>query len=198
MRTWIGLIGLLIATSTVEAQMTGNLNFTLGQKQLHGDWDPLEQQGEFAVAWDFKPQTWPVSLAFDLMSSSGSDDDTNIEISAQTTELHAGVRKIFDTGSRAKPFIGGGLAFASAALNFEVTILGIPFDDTATASAVGLWGQAGCYWGLGDMEAFNLGFSIKHSVANSSNVEFDDFDVDIEDEAALGGTHIGLLLGWHY
>ena len=167
---------------------TGNLNVFLGQKALDKDnFEPLDEQTQFGVLLDFKKENWPVSFAIDYLSS--SDDVTEndpftglgMAIELSTTELDVGLRKIFDgSDSRLKPYIGGGIALID--VETELSLSGF-FSESVKDDATGYWLNGGVYWTLG--KGFNIGVDLRYS---SADIE----DVDI------GGTHIGLLLGFHW
>ncbi|VAW50117.1 hypothetical protein MNBD_GAMMA06-1839 [hydrothermal vent metagenome] len=179
----------LTYTSANAGEWTGNVNFFLGQKTLDkDDWEPLDKQPEFGVLIDFKQQDWPVSIAIDLL---GSSDETtfnepgfgNISIEAQTSELNLGVRKIWNTpNSSIRPYIGGGLAL----INAEIGATGfIPVSDNDNGT--GFWFGGGIYWTLN--QSFNIGLDLRYSQA----------DVTLFDESGdAGGTHAGLMLGYHW
>ncbi len=173
-------------------EWTGNVNFFLGQKTLEkDDWEPVDEQPEFGILVDFKQQDWPISIAIDILGS--SDDETindvtlgSFSFEAQTTEINLGVRKIWNTVNNSiKPYIGGGVAFinADAELQISNSLIGISDSD----SAAGLWLGGGVYWTLN--QNFNIGLDLRYSQA----------DVTLFDESIkAGGTHVGLVLGYHW
>lgn len=168
---------------------TGNVNFFLGQRMLDkDDWEPLEEQTQFGLLVDFKKENWPVSIAIDYLSSNDevTQYDTfsalNWTFEASTTEIDVGVRKIFDgSGSQMKPYVGGGVAFIDAEVEVTNGFLTVKDDDNGT----GFWLNGGVYWTLG--QGFNLGVDLRYSSADG-----DDTDLD------AGGSHVGLLLGFHW
>lgn len=172
-------------------EWTGNVNFFLGQKSLdEDDWAPLEDQAEFGVLVDFKKQNWPVSIAIDVLGSTrtGTVVDTvpTVDIEGTTSELDVGVRKIWEvSGSSMRPYIGGGLAFVNAELQAKNNSTG--FTVTEDDNGTGVWLNGGVYWTLG--QHFNLGLDVRYSKAET---KLYDFDVE------AGGTHFGLLLGYHW
>ena len=158
---------------------TGNINVFLGAKALEDEWEPAEEQSEFGIEFDFKQDGWPVSIAIDYLSGSGDGTLGGIEFESETSELNLGVRKIWDTSPRVRPFIGGGIAFITG----EFSGLGLSEED----DAVGAWIGGGVYWTLG--EHFNLGLEGKYS---SADVTLFGLEVD------AGGGHFGLLVGYHW
>ena len=163
---------------------TGNANVFLGEKTLDkDDWEPADEQAEFGVLVDFKQDQWPISIAIDLLASVDEVTISGINIEASTTEFDIGIRKIWEVaGSSIRPYIGGGIAFVGAKIE-ETSFTNISVDDDGT----GLWLNGGDYWPIG--QSFNLGLDLRYSQAD---VTF----FGIESEA--GGTHAGVILGYHW
>ena len=164
-------------------EWTGNVNFFLGQKTLdEDDWTPLDKQAEFGVLVDFKQQSWPVSIAIDFLGSIDVETESGIDLEGSTTEFDVGVRKIWEVaGSSLRPYIGGGLAFINA--EFKATNFPVSDSDSGT----GIWLNGGVYWTLG--QHFNLGLDLRYSQA----------DVTLfGEEGEAGGTHAGIILGYHW
>ncbi len=182
----------LLCASVVSAQeWTGNINAFLGQKTLSDKdfWQPAEDQGEFGIEIDFRQRDWPISIAIDLMGASGEGDfydpanGTIDKFKSRTSEFNIGVRKIWD-GAPVRPFIGGGVSFMHAEAEVEVPGLG---SFTDTDDGTGFWVGGGVYFTLG--YHFNLGLELKYSKA----------DVTLENvNTNAGGTHFGLLAGYHW
>ena len=105
------------------------------------------------------------------------------ELEGETSELSFGIKKIWDHSPLVRPFIGSGIALISA--EAKETMLGVSVSDDD--DAVGIWIGGGVYWTLA--EHFNIGFDLRWSKA-----EVTLFDVDAE----AGGTHVGLLVGYHW
>lgn len=163
---------------------TGNVNFFLGGKTLEeNDWAPVDQQAEFGVLVDFKQQNWPVSIALDFLGSVDEATELGVNFEGSTSEFDVGVRKIWEvSGSSIRPYVGGGLAFVNA--EFKGTAFTtISQDDNGT----GIWLNGGVYWTLG--QHFNLGLDLRYSQADVTL-----FGVDID----AGGTHAGVILGYHW
>ncbi len=178
------IVLMLFSISASANEWTGNVNFFLGQKTLDKeDWDFINKQPEFGVLVDFKQQDWPVSIAIDILGSSDDGTESGVLIEGQTSEINIGVRKIWVTpGSSIKPYIGGGVAL----INAEIKATGftsISEDDNGT----GIWLGGGIYWTLG--QTFNIGLDLRYSQA----------DVTLFGETGeAGGTHAGLMLGYHW
>ena len=180
----LSVILILFIINAYADEYTGNVNFFLGQKSLDSDdWGAADEQGEFGVLVDWKQRSWPVSIAIDILVSADEVTESGVIIDAITSEINGGVRKIWEvTDSSVRPYVGGGLALISADLETRGfnTVSG---DD----NSIGIWLNAGIYWTLG--EAFNLGLDLRYSKA-----EVTLFGIDRE----AGGTHAGLILGYHW
>ncbi len=120
----------------------------------------------------------PVRLAIDTFASIQEKDLGSFTFRGRTSELAAGIRKIWNVG-KAHPYVGGGIASVFA--EFKETTTGVSDDDTG----LGGWIGAGVFWRLG--HRFNIGVSGRYSRAKATL-----FGVDSES----GGSHVGLLLGW--
>lgn len=165
-------------------ESSGNVNFLLGTKSLDSDdWGPFDEQAEFGVLVDFKQKNWPISMAIDILGSLDKETLLGVETEGSTSEFDIGIRKIWEvSGSSIRPFIGGGLAFINAELK-KNTFVTVSDDDNGT----GIWLNGGVYWTLG--QHFNLGIQARYSKA-----EVTLFGIDGE----AGGTHAGVMLGYHW
>ena len=73
-KIWFLLLLIAMAFLAIPAawagDYTGNVNFVLGQKYLDkDDWEPLEEQGEFAALVSWGGKSWPVQIAIDVLGS---------------------------------------------------------------------------------------------------------------------------------
>ncbi len=189
----LALVFSLLCASVVSAQevWTGNVNAFLGRKNLDkGEWEPAQDQGEFGIEVDFRKKSWPISIAIDVMGASGEGNffdpvfGTIDKAESRTSEFNIGVRKIWDELAPVRPFIGGGLSFMRA--EAEVTIPGIG-SNTESDTGAGIWLGGGVYFTLG--QHFNLGLELKYSHADVTIAGVD---------TNAGGTHFGLLAGYHW
>jgi opacity protein-like surface antigen len=159
----------------------GTVRLFFGGKSLdEDDWEPVDSQGEFAILTDFGAESWGVHIALDLRFAASDEEDVlGLEVVSSTWEINVGVRKVFDTGSFVKPFLGGGLAFGGAALDIEI-------DDDRDAG-IGIWADGGIDFSLGG--PVSLGFEIAYSSIR----------VDIADVGAdAGGFRFGITLGFSW
>jgi opacity protein-like surface antigen len=174
-----------LAEAILTDGWTGNVSGYLGHKSVDDDdWPDLDSQRSAGVISDFRKQSWPVSIAADLIFSgddhkSGADEDTG-----GTVEIHLGARKVFTLeNSSFSPYVGGGLAIVSASLENENA--GVTVDDDNTG--VGAWFGVGTYYAF--TPHFNLGLDVRYSKA-----EVTLFDKDRE----AGGLNAGITIGYHW
>ena len=182
-KKFLSVILILFFINVPANAWTGNANAFFGQKTLDKeDWEPADKQLELGVLVDFKQSQWPVSIAIDLLTSRDEVTVSGVDIEARTSEFDIGVRKIWQVSdSSIRPYIGGGIAFISA--ETKETSTNASVNDTEA----GLWLNGGIYWTL--TQYFNLGFDLRYSQAD---VSF--FGTDVE----AGGTHVGVILGYHW
>ena len=173
------------ADDTQADGWTGNVSGYLGQKTVDDkDWPELDSQASVGVISDFGKQSWPVSIAADLIFAgtvheSGVNKDTG-----GTMEIHLGARKIFTLqNSSFRPYVGGGAALVSAMLENENAGVAVEEDDTA----VGVWVGAGTYFAV--TPSFNIGVDVRYSKA-----EVTLFDKERE----AGGLNAGITAGYHW
>jgi len=183
----------LLPTSAICGNWTGNINLFMGAKQLEeDDWEPLDEQDEFGIMFDFKQEGWPVSIAIDLLSS--SDEQTGLyfvsgygtviaTLEGETSEFDLGFRKIWDGSPTIRPYIGGGIAMVSAEIKASVLGATASDDDNAT----GFWLGGGVCFTFA--EHFNVGLDLRVTAA-----EVTLFGV----EGEAGGTHAGVFVGYHW
>ena len=173
------------ADDTQADGWTGNVSGYLGKKTVDDkDWPELDSQGSVGVISDFGKQSWPVSIAADLIFAgtvheSGVNKDTG-----GTMEIHLGARKIFTLqNSSFRPYVGGGATLVSAMLENENAGVAVEEDDTA----VGAWVGAGTYFAV--TPSFNIGVDVRYSKA-----EVTLFDKERE----AGGLNAGITAGYHW
>ena len=184
---------LLLSLSVVQAgetqqgdQFSGNVSGYLGQKTLDDKgWSKLDKQGSLGVIFDFKKESWPVSIAVDLIVSGDIEETGLLKDEGSTLETHLGVRKIFRlSNSSVRPYIDGGLAIIGATLRHKNNgTITSKDDDTST----GAWAGAGMYYSVN--KHLNLGFDVRYSQADVTI-----FNV----ERKAGGIHSGITVGYHW
>ncbi|UCD85691.1 MAG: hypothetical protein JSU92_05725 [Deltaproteobacteria bacterium] len=182
------LIFLLFMASSVAADSqddgwTGNVNAYLGSRAHDGDEGFVtEGQRLISIRIDFRPRSWPVNIAIDLLGVGVGDSGTETEI--KTYELNAGIRKIWERFVYTRPFIGGGLSYIRR--EFGTEAFGNEYLDQGT----GLWFEGGVYWTLAGH--FNIGMKMFSS----------DITLFGNDTHTLKGRIeiliIGILIGGHW
>ena len=178
--------GLLALSASGPARAEANINFFLGSKSLdQDDWGTFDQQGAFGIQTTFGPNDWPIGIAIDAYGSADSENifvvgDVRADLVQATGGLNVGVRKIWKP-RKARPFVGGGLAFVTADREFLLGALTVSDSDTAP----GGWVDGGVFWRLG--KRFNIGLE-----ARVTRAEVQIGGADIQ----AGGFYFGILLGW--
>ncbi len=169
---------------THTAQAEGNINFMFGQKNLDSDdWEPVEDQMEFGLMFDYKPQTWPISIAVDVLYSEDDSSVSIFDVEGETLELNLGVRKYFPVTEQFKPYIGGGIAYIKGEVSASAFGLTASGDD----SDFGFWVSGGAV--VTFAQRFNIGVDFRYSQA----------EITIEGvDGEAGGTHILAFAGFHF
>ena len=164
-----------------EGGWTGTVRLFLGAKMLdETDWSPVEDQGEFAIVSNFAPRDWDIHLALDLrFASSEVEDFLGIDLESHSWEVNIGVRKVFDTGSIVRPYLGFGLAVGEAELEGD--------GEVISESGFGFWFSAGV--DIVIIGPVSLGLELGIS---SIPIEIEDIDIN------AGGTRLGLTLGFSW
>ena len=175
----------IIADEANADDWTGNVSAYVGHKSVdEDDWPNLDSQRSVGVISDFRKQSWPVSIAADLIFAGDDHRNGGSEDTGGTMEMHLGARKVFSLGdSSFSPYVGGGVAIVFASLEREVA--GVTVDDDETA--LGVWIGAGVYYAI--TPHFNLGLDVRYSKAEATL-----FDVDRK----AGGLNAGLTIGYHW
>lgn len=194
----ITCFSLSIPNLAICGESTGNANFfLLGTKQLdRDDWEPIDKHDEIGILLDFKQKNWPVSMAIGYLSSYDSGTTSayfpdlgtvTFYLWHETTELSFGIKKIWDGSPSLRPYIGCGLALISMEAEVTGYFPGMATTVSDNDTAMGFWIGAGVYFTVA--ESSNIGFNLRFSQA-----EVTMFGGEFE----AGGTHYGLLLGFHW
>jgi len=173
------------ADDTQTDGWTGNVSGYVGHKSVDDkDWPNLDSQGSVGVISDFGKQSWPVSIAADLLFAGTVHESGVNEDTGGTMEIHLGARKLFTLqNSSFRPYVGGGAALVSAMLENENAGVAVEDDDTV----VGAWVGAGTYYAV--TPSFNIGVDVRYSKA-----EVTLFDKERE----AGGLNAGITAGYHW
>lgn len=189
------LVVLLAALAPAAALAGGNANFTIGQRDLGGDWSPLDGQPMFGVVVDWGMDDWPVHLAWGLNVSADSEDvrvfGADVEFTAAYAEISFGAVWLPIRDKPFRPYLGAGIASVSAAYEFEV--YGLSYDDDD--QDFGYYANAGIYWRLGPR--FNLGLDLRYGGGTEFEFESPD-DGNFGDALRVDGPYFAysLLLGF--
>jgi opacity protein-like surface antigen len=173
------------ADDTQAGGWTGNVSGYLGHKTVDDkDWPNLDSQGSVGVISDFRKQSWPVSIAADLIFSGTVHESGVIEDTGGTAEIHLGARKTFTLeNSSFRPYVGGGVALVTAILENENAGVKVDDDD----STVGAWVGAGTYYAV--TPSFNIGLDVRYSKAEVTL---------FNKERETGGLNAGITAGYHW
>ena len=175
---------LLFTTSPTSAdEFTGHISGYLGLKALNSsDWPDLDKHFAMGVFFDIKRDSWPVSIALDILDTGAKHDHDGMEDLGHTTELHLGFRKIFiDQHKNIQPYLGAGVSFMSAELELEVNNITEKQDDRDT----GAWLGAGMYYEINPK--FTLGLDVRYSYGEV---------VLFDKERNAGGIFAGITGGY--
>lgn len=185
------LVGAAAAAPTAAlARYEGNVNFVVGQKWLNSsDWQSVDTQPELGVMLAFAPERAPIYFAMDVLASQKSTTTTSsagdrVDVEGETREYDVGVRKVWRSGS-VHPFLGAGGCLIVSRLRMDSATSSTHYGD----ENFGVWVDGGVTWRIG--AHFNLGFNLRVSTAHATFAS-----TDPQVEAATGGFHAGLLLGY--
>jgi opacity protein-like surface antigen len=177
-----------LSTSVIAAEndWSGHASLLFGSKNLDSkDWaGSTDKQGSGGIMIDFKKNSWPVSIAVDLIGSAEEKLTNGIKQEAEIAEVDLGLRKIWQLSSLPlSPYIGGGVAFVNAIQeNNSQGKYTKNEDDT-----VGAWAGVGTYWNITDR--FTLGADLRYTHAE---VKLAGKDVD------AGSYQVGISAGLNW
>jgi opacity protein-like surface antigen len=185
----MSLLGLsaFAGVARADSNVTGNINFSIGQKFLNDDWKDLPGEGDrdfrdqfqLGVMFDMRPQSWPINVALDLLGSARKDNgDTG-----STSELALGVRKYFMEQTAVRPFVGAGVSDISGQTSRRAEGSRVTVED----DAFGVWLMGGVLFR--PTPHLNLGADLRYSEANITYL-----NKDVE----AGGLSYGLFVGYGF
>jgi opacity protein-like surface antigen len=161
--TAIALIVGFLAASTVSAEdMTGNVQFLIGQRYLQDDfWKPLDSPSDFGLEIDFAPSSSPVHVALGVLVAGESGTatlatpyfgKTTGSIDSRFFEFSAGF--LWHPVKRAivRPYLGAGALTLTAANDSD---WGVFSSNSHSDQSFGFYGNAGVFFKVGD--SFNIG-----------------------------------------
>jgi|RhiMethySRZTD1v2_1073278.scaffolds.fasta_scaffold22193_5 opacity protein-like surface antigen len=157
MRRLLFVTALLVSLSTAPraADMTGNVQFLLGQRWLSDAWDAVDEPGVFGVEVDFAPVTSPVHVALSMQlagdSSTLPGPLTSGDVDVGFFEFSAGFLWLPVKKAVVRPYIGGGGLTMAAATGNDFLLFGADEHD----QSFGFYANAGVFFKVGDH--FNIG-----------------------------------------
>jgi hypothetical protein len=180
------VLSLLLATSMTSAdELSGHISGYAGLKSLNSsDWPDLDKHFAMGIFFDIKRESWPISIALDVLDTGGKHEHDGMEDLGHTTEFHLGIRKIFvNQHKKVQPYIGGGVSFMYAEQEFETNNVTEKQDDGDT----GAWLGAGMYYEINPQ--FTLGLDARYSYGEV---------ILFDKERKAGGIYAGITAGYHF
>ena len=182
----IAMLLLLTVSMTHADELIGHISGFIGVKLLNNsDWpDDLSRHFSMGFITDMKKDSWPISIALDIMDTGGKRKHDGMEDLGHTTEWYLGVRKIFtNQDSKIKPYIGGGVSFMYAEQEHEVNNI----TTTQDGRDVGSWLGGGMYYEINPRIV--LGVDVRYSKGEVTL---------FNKERDVGGIHTGVTGGFQF
>jgi len=158
MRRFVLALVLVLSLSAAPraADMTGNVQFLLGQRWLSDSWgDVKDEPSVFGVEVDFAPVTSPVHVALSMQlagdSSTLPGPLTSGDVDVGFFEFSAGFLWLPVKKAVVRPYIGGGGLTMAAATGNDFLLFGADEHD----QSFGFYANAGVFFKVGDH--FNIG-----------------------------------------
>lgn len=170
---------------------SGSVGLLYGQKSLSSsDWkiDEVTRTGNLAehtmygLHADIADARWPVRAALAIIGSDATQVLWANVADANTLEIQAGVKKIWDLEFPVEPYVAGGLAHISGTIKE-----GFTRQTSESDSAIGYWINAGLYWRFSRL--FSAGVDFRYS---SAKITLYDQTFD------AGGRHMALSVNYHW
>ena len=179
------MITLLLVCNCYADELTGNINVTLGMNFMdHDDWEPVDEQRELGINIDLRANS-PVALTIGLYGSSDDDIINGYNVELSTSELRVGLKKIWEIDENISLFFSGGIAIIS--VEAEVDLRPQYSKISEKDGNDGFWIGCGAYK------------TINNSLNIGAQVEFSSANIEIANENAdAGGTHVALIVGYHF
>ena len=188
---WFALALAFVVVSSAKAEdMSGNVQFFVGQRWLGDDWKPANQPAIFGVEVDFAPASSPIRVALANMIA-GDSVNTPGPILGQTGnidvaffELSAGFLWVPVKKGVARPYLGGGVVLMGAGLGSDWNF----WDSGDHDHSFGFYENVGVYFKVGD--TFNIGMDGRFVQGTKFTFANQDVDGDYE--------QVSLLLGFSW
>ena len=194
MRKRIVLCALALAFlgfQTARAEdMSGNVQFFVGQRWLGDDWKPVNQPAIFGVEVDFAPASSPIRVALANMISGdsatvpGSVLGQTGDLDIAFFELSAGFLWTPLKKGVARPYLGAGVVLMGAGVGSDWNF----WDSGDHDHSFGFYENAGVYFKVGD--TFNIGMDGRFVQGTKFQFAGQDIDGDYE--------QVSLLLGFSW
>ena len=157
------LAAAFLAAGTASAEdMTGNVQFLIGQRYLSDDfWKPLDSPSNFGIEIDFAPVSSPVHVALGVIVAAESGTatvttpffgETSGSIDTRFFEFSAGFLWHPVKKAIVRPYLGAGALTLTAANSSD---WGIFSSNSDSDQSFGFYGNAGIFFKVGD--SFNIG-----------------------------------------
>lgn len=171
----IGIITASGAQANDQSELTGNINFLYGLKNL--------RHKEAGIEIELKQPKTSKGIIVGLSNSFDEDEVGNASFAAETAEYYVGGKTTHKVSEKTHLYISGGLAVVDTKLIVE----SYGYVTADSANILGVWLGSGVYINM--TEHLNVGFNIRHS---SVNVEL------LGRRLPAGGTHYGLSIGYQF
>ena len=181
---------LLAAGGASAEDMSGNVQFLVGQRYMSNYWNPLDRPTMFGVVVDFAPASSPVRVALGGQFSFGNKTVTTPvfgrtgHVEVGTFEFSAGFVWLPVKKDVVRPYIGAGALLIGAAAGKKWSWSGSGDSDRS----FGFYGNAGLYFKVG--ERFNIG--IDGRIVRGTNIQLG------PDEGNANYEQVSLLLGYSF
>jgi hypothetical protein len=171
--------------------MSGNVQFLVGQRWLDDAWKPLDQPAMFGVEVDFAPESSPIHVALAAMIAGDSQritgnfyGDTG-DVDLGFFELSAGFLWVPVKKGVVRPYIGAGVVLMGAGIGSNWTW----FDAKDSDHSFGFYGNAGVFFKVGD--TFNIGMDGRIVQGAKFTFAGQELDGDYTQAALLLGFSFG-------
>ena len=173
---------------TASADMSGNVQFLVGQRWLDSDeWAPVDQPPMFGVEVDFAPAEAPVRVAVGAQMSSDSDSTATFPGGNHDVgffEISAGFLWHPLRKGVVRPYIGAGVLTMLVGIDNDT----VWFGANETDQSFGFYGNLGVFFKVGD--SFNIG--VDGRIVTSTNFRLFGVETDADYE------QVALLMGFSW
>ena len=176
---------LVTASMTNGGELSGHISGYLGLKSMDSsEWPEIDRHFAAGVLFDLKKDSWPISIALDIMDTGAKHENDGMKELGHTTEFQLGVRKIFNKqDSKIQPYVGGGASFMYAEQEYQANNTIRKQDDRD----IGVWLGTGMYYEINPK--FVLGLDLRYS--HGTVTLFDE-------ERDAGGLYTGITAGYQF